>query len=49
MSGSETWLLVDFKNVQNVKEWMNIAWDMGILLLVSIHENQHNKWWEEKN
>ena len=44
---SETWLRVDIQNVQNFKDWSDIAWDIQILIIGFRLQIQQNKDWVE--
>ena len=43
MHVSETWLCVDIQNVQNLKDWLDIAWDIQVLIIGFHLEIQQNK------
>ena len=49
MGVSETWFRVDFQKVQIFKDWLDIAWDIQILINGVHLQNQRNKCWENKN
>ena len=45
MRVSETWLCVDIQNVQNFKDWTDIAQDIQILIIgFHLHIQQNMDW-----
>ena len=45
MCVSETWLRVDIQNVQNFKDWTDIARDIQILIIgFPLHIQQNKDW-----